>query len=257
MKTTVLALLLAATAPLAPIAAQAPPSHAPACDRACLEKYVDRYFDAMEAKQVSSELCAREVKFTENGVQMPLGTEGLWFRMAGKGTYKFYIPDVETQQIAFLGTLREKERQDSLAVGIVLRLKIVNERITEVEQLVIRPEGGLTSNGQQAPRPVSTAERFEKLGAPHAIFAEVIPVDKRPSREELIKTANYYFSGLQRNDGKGYYPFTDDCHRIENGNNATNIPMRNPATGQQEVMGCKRQFEVALKNTVSRVHDRR
>src|SRR6185369_3099538 len=136
-----------------------------------------------------------------NGVRLPLGHEGLWFRIAGKGTYKFYVPDIETQQVAFFGTAREKEKEEILTVAIVLRLKIVDQRITEVEQLVIRPEGGLTSNGTQAPRPVSTGERVEKMGSPHPVFKEVIPEAKRASREELIRTANYYFSGLQRNDG--------------------------------------------------------
>jgi hypothetical protein len=213
--------------------------------------------DAMLAHKVSDDLFARSVKFTENGVQLPLGNEGLWFRMSGKGTYKFYVPDVETQQVAYFGTARERERNDDLVVAIDLRLKIVGGHITEVEQLVIRPEGGLTNNGQQAPRPPSTGERVEKMGAPNPIFAEVIPEAKRPSREELIKTANYYFSGLQRNDGKGYYPFTDDCDRYENGNHSTNVPMRIPGTDKTEVMGCKKQFEVALKNVVSRVRDRR
>ncbi|MEJ0005463.1 MAG: hypothetical protein WDM77_03525 [Steroidobacteraceae bacterium] len=229
----------------------------PACNRTCLEGYIDRYLAAMQAHTVSDDLFARDTKLTENGVRLPLGKEGLWFRMSGQGTYKFYVPDVETQQVAFFGTVREKERNESLPVALVLRLKIVDAHITEVEQLVIRPEGGLTNNGTQAPRPVSTAERVEKLGAPHPVFGEVIPEGRRPSREELIRTANYYFSGLQRNDGKGYYPFTDDCDRFENGNHATNVPMRNPDTGQTEVMGCKKQFEVALKNVVSRVRDRR
>jgi len=230
----------------------------PACDRNCLEKYVDRYLDAMQAHKVSDELFAREVKFTENGVRLPLGGEGLWFRMSGKGTYRFYIPDVETQQVAFIGTVREAERNENLTVAVALRLKIVDGKITEVEQLAIRPEGTLTSNGERpAARPVSTGERVEKLGAPNAVFAEIIPETKRPSREEMIKTANYYFAGLQRNDGKGYYPFSDDCDRYENGNHATNVPARNPVTGQTEVLSCKRQFEVALKNVVSRVRDRR
>jgi hypothetical protein len=97
----------------------------------------------------------------------------------------------------------------------------------------------------------------EKLGAPHAVFLQPIPEAQRASRAELIKTANYYFSGLQNNDGKGYYPFTDDCDRYENGNHATNVPARNPVTGVTEVLTCKKQFEVALKNVVSRVRDRR
>ena len=79
----------------------------PACDRACLENYIDRYMDAMLAHDPSPTLFAKNVKFTENGVRLPFGNEGLWFDMAGKGTYKFYIPDVETQQIAFIGTARE------------------------------------------------------------------------------------------------------------------------------------------------------
>ncbi len=87
------------------------------------------------------------------------------------------------------------------------------------------------------------------MGAPHAVFKEIIPETKRPSREEMIKTANYYFTGLQRNDGKGYYPFTDDCDRFENGLQTTN------STFQK--MGCKEQFEKGLKNVVSRVRDRR
>lgn len=241
--------------PSLPTAAQ--PTKSDHCARACLVGYVDRYLDAMVAHNVSDDLFAREVKFTENGVRLPLGNEGLWFRISGKGTYKFYVPDIETQQVAFFGTVREKERSDDLVDGLVLRLKIVGDRVTEVEQLVIRPEGGLASNGARTERPPSTGDRVEKMGAPNPVFLEAIPEAKRASREELIKTANYYFSGLQRNDGKGYYPFTDDCDRYENGNHATNVPMRNPVTGETEVMSCKKQFEVALKNVVSRVRDRR
>ncbi len=140
--------------------------------------------------------------FTENGIRLPLGNEGLWFRMSGRGTYRFYVPDVETQQIAYFGTVTEKERDATLQDAIVLRLKVVNGLITEAEQLVIRPEGGLTSNGAQTPRPPSTGDRVEKMGAPNPDFREVIPEARRASRDELIRTANYYFSGLQRNDGK-------------------------------------------------------
>ena len=254
MKRAIVCGLLLSLITLPAVAQTAKPD---ACNRACLEGFVDRYMDAMLAHKVSDDLFARDVKFTENGVQLPLGREGLWFRMSGKGTYKFYVPDVETQQIAYFGTAREKERNDDLVVAIDLRLKIVDNHITQVEQLVIRPEGGLTNNGGQTPRPPSTGERVEKMGAPNPIFTEVIPEAKRPSREELIKTANYYFSGLQRNDGQGYYPFSDDCDRYENGNHSTNVPMRNPVTGETEVMSCKKQFEVALRNVVSRVRDRR
>jgi hypothetical protein len=233
-------------------AAFAQPAPKITCDRACLENYVNRYMDAMLANDPSPALFARECKFTENGVRLPLGNEGLWFAMSGKGNYKFYIPDVETQQIAFIGTVKEggeapaakpgaKPAEPTL-VAIALRLKIVNGLITEAEQLVIRPETSLTG-GTTASKFPPTAVAVDKMGAPHPIFAESIPEAERPSREELIKQGNYYFAGLQRNDGKGYYPFTDDCIRYENGMLATKE--------------CKKQFETQLKDIVSRIRDRR
>lgn len=232
-----------------------------ACDRACLENYLDRYLDAMMANDPSLELFARDCKFTENGVRLPLGGEGLWYSMSKRGTYKFYIPDVETQQIAYIGTVREgggmpqaksaksapvaKPSEGTLA-AVAIRLKIDDSgKISEVEQLVIRPETSLFEQEEESSSPFPpTGEAVEKMGAPHEIFTEVIPEAERASREELVKVGNYYFEGLQRNDTKGYYPFTDDCVRFENGVLSTRE--------------CKKQFESGdLVNIVSRIRDRR
>jgi hypothetical protein len=257
MKTTFVGCFLAGALTLSAVAQPGAPV---ACDRTCLDGFVDRYLDAMQAHTASPDLFARETKFTENGIRLPLGNEGLWFRMSGRGTYKFYVPDVEAQQVAFIGTVREggASSTDGTLVAFALRLKIVKDRIAEIEQLAIRPETPL-GGGPPAtpPRFPPTGEAVEKMGAPNPIFAEVIPAAKRPSREEMIKTANYYFAGLQRNDGKGYYPFSDDCERFENGMQTTNIPQRDPATGQTVKRGCKKQFEESLKGIVSRIRDRR
>jgi hypothetical protein len=225
------------------------------CDRSCLEGYIDKYLDAMQSKEVSSSLFARECKFTENGARLPMGNEGLWYDMTGRGNYKFYIPDVETQQIAFIGTVKEgpatraaktgpeAKPAEPTVVAIALRLKIQNKLITEVEQLVIRPEQSLTGPAPASKFP-PTGVAVDRMGAPNPIFMETIPEAARPSRAELIKTANYYFTGLQRNDTKGYYPFTDDCVRYEN--------------GMQSTRECKKQFESGqLRNIVSRIRDRR
>ena len=263
----ILCLTLAASASSAQ-----PPRVTPPCDRACLEGFVDRYLDAMLADEVSPKLFARNVKFTENGVQLPLGNEGLWFGMSGKGTYRFYVPDVETQQVAFIGTVRENLQSrgantgDGSVVAIGLRLKVVDGLITEVEQLAIRPEthwrarsgrrprgagagapapaaGGARGTGGGAIQRRSRQPRRSDEGAASDL-RETIPAAKRPSREELVETANHYFTGLARNDGKGYYPFTDDCERFENG---VAMTQRN----------CKQQFEQTLRGIVSRIRDRR
>ncbi len=235
------------------------------CDRACLEDYVDKYLDAMMVNDPSPALFSEDCIFTENGVRLPLGGEGLWFSMSGKGTYKFYVPDVETQQVAFLGTAREAGgmgQGNDQVVALAIRLKIVDNLITEAEQIVIRPD----SNTMGMTQGSSVGESVEKMGAPHEIYREVIPEAERASREELIKTANYYFTGLQRNDhGKGYYPFTDDCHRVENGMPATNVPVPEgqtrpdpkTATMYSAHWGCKEQFESGTMGFITRVRDRR
>ena len=234
------------------------------CDRACLEGYVDQYMEAMLTHEPNPALFAKGCRFTENGVQLPLG-EGLWASMVGKGTYKFYVPDIETQQVAFIGTAREETQApgEGNPVAIALRLKIQNGLISEAEQIVIRPESNLFDPTRKPP--VSEGENIEKMGAPHQIFTEVIPEAERPSREEMIQTANYYFSGMQKNDGKGYYPFTDDCERYENGGRATNVPLK-PGEKRPDpkkelsysgAWSCKEQFESGLIHFVTRIRDRR
>jgi hypothetical protein len=274
MKTSTLASLLAIAAlPALTFAVDNPPAKPGPCNRACLEGYVNRYLDAMQAHKVTDELFARDVVFTENGIRLPFGSEGLWYGMSGKGNYKFYVPDVETQQVAFIGTVREAARNnpEGQLVALALRLKIVNSKITEVEQLAIRPDntatvtGGARAGGAPpaagagapraggaAPAASGTADRVERMGKPHEMYFQTIPADKRPTREELIKTANYYFTGLAPNDGKGYYPFTDDCLRFENGMITTAQQNGQPVLG-----ACKKQFEESLKGVVSRVRDRR
>jgi len=223
-----------------------------ACDRACLEGFVDRYMDAMIAHDPKMLPLAKSVKFTENGQTLELG-EGLWSSIVGKGSYKLFVTDVPAQQVAFIGTVREEGAKpgESVPRAIALRLKIDQGRIAEVETLaVISPMAG---------------ESIEKLGSPNPGFLEVVPPAERMSREDLIKTANMYFSGMQQNDGKGVYPFTDDCNRVENGRQATNVPTpagqtRPDPTTASNYSGqwsCKEQFQSGLLHFVTHIRDRR
>lgn len=231
-----------------------------ACDRACLEGYVDRYMDAMLAHRPEPSLFAPECRFTENGVQLELG-EGLWASMVGHGSYKFYVPDVETRQIAYIGTAREEsaDAEGGDPVAIALRLKIRDGLITEAEQLVLRAD---SAAGESFP---PAGASIEKLGVPHSVYTEVIPEEERPSRREMIRTANMYFSGMQKNDGKGVYPFTNDCERLENGVQTTNVPLKpgeekpdfKTATAYSASWSCREQFESGLLHFVSRIRDRR
>jgi hypothetical protein len=97
------------------------------------------------------------------------------------------------------------------------------------------------------------------------IYLATVPPAERPSRAELIATANKYFSGMQKNDGKGDYPFADDCNRLENGMQTTNAPTpagqtrpdpKTAATYSAQ-WSCMEQFKSGLLHFVSRIRDRR
>jgi hypothetical protein len=248
---------------------------------------MNKYLDAMLNRTVADALFARNVRFTENGIQLPLGDEGLWYGMSGLGGYRLVVPDTETQQVAMIGTVKENmgnhgvNNDQGNNVAVAIRLKIVDSKITEVEQLAIRPQvqlggrgggagagggaaGGRGAGAGAAPggaaagrgaaagagaagaqqQQQSTGDRVAAMGKPNQIFLDVIPENERASREELINTANYYFTGLARHDSKGYYPFTEGCVRFENGMNSTN--------------DCLANFSgTSLNNIVDRIRDRR
>jgi hypothetical protein len=214
----------------------------PECDRHCLENLMDHYLIAMRDQDASNAMFEPSLKFTENGVQLYFGREGLWYGMSGIGNYKLYVPDVETRQVAFLGTVRENGRGagEGELVAVAIRLKLNDGgRISEIEHLAVRPDSVNSSRNDWAP----TGEAVEAMGSPHPVFLESIPEAERMSRDELIVAGDYYFEGLQRNDGQGYYPFTADCERYENGNFSTG--------------DCKKNFEEDVRGIVSRIRDRR
>jgi hypothetical protein len=241
------------------------PAKKPACDRACLQGYMDRYLKAMLDRNVGDDLFSRNVRFTENGITLPLGNEGLWYGMSGLGTYRFYVPDTETQQVAMIGSVKENMGNHGVNddqgnnVAVAIRLKIVDGKITEVEQLAIRPtvqlgggggaRGGGAGGRGAAPAAAavpaqSTGDRVAAMKDPNPIFSQVIPENERASREDLVTQANYYFTALARHDGNGYYPFTEGCVRFENGTTTTN--------------DCLGQFTGhSLDNIVDRIRDRR
>jgi hypothetical protein len=85
------------------------------------------------------------------------------------------------------------------------------------------------------------------------------------SRADLIRVANMYFTGMQKNDGLGEYPFASDCDRFENASQSTNAetppnqirPDPKTATMYSAQWSCMEQFKSGLIHFVSRIRDRR
>ena len=191
------------------------------CQRACLEDVVNQYLTALVAKDPKRLPLSADVKYTENGQLMTIGTDGFWKTVEGRGKYTHIFSDPEFGQVAYMGTMMEAGG----AILMSLRLRIELGRLTEVETVFFRPGGG-------GPNDIAAMDAPHK---PEAFWFKSIPPAQRMSRQELIAVADGYFTTVQRNDGKGIngtgtYPFTDNCHRIENGRGTTNMPLNaNPA----------------------------
>ncbi len=217
------------------------------CDRTCLTGIADRYLQALAAKDPKQVPLAANVKYTENGQRLLPG-EGLWLTVSAEGSYKLHVADPTAGQIVTFVTMRENGTPFLMSN----RLRINgNRQITEVEVVLAHSEAAV--NG------------FESRGKPREAFFRETPPTDRVSRQELVRVANMYFSGMQRNDGKGQYPFADDCHRIENGGDSTNSagrggqarPDPKTATAYSGMWTCREQFESGLLHFVSRIRDRR
>lgn len=220
------------------------------CDRDCLIGISEQYLDALAAKDTKkAPFASSNIKSTENGQRLRLG-DGLWNSMTGRGTYKLHVADPTDGQIVTFTTMRENDAPVMLAV----RLKVEKKKITEAETIVARGE-----------RAQGGARNLETMGKPRDAFSRETPPKERMTRPDLVRTANMYFSGMQLNDGKGRYPFADDCNRIENGSQTTNAPGKpgqarpdpKTATGYSAMWSCREQFESGLIHFVSRIRDRR
>src|SRR5690606_37930075 len=146
--------------------------------------------------------------------------------MTGTEGYKFYVPDVETQQIAFYGSVKEnlgtgaQNVNDGSGnnVAVAIRLKIENEKITEIEQLAIRPQvqlgggrgggaggraGGAAPGGRIGGAALggrggagggggggggfgNTGDNVLAMGEPHEVYKRVIPQNERHTRDALV-----------------------------------------------------------------------
>ncbi|HEV7717001.1 MAG TPA: hypothetical protein VGO53_15485, partial [Steroidobacteraceae bacterium] len=224
-----------------PAAAATPPAPQ-ACDRACLEGFIDAYLKALVAHDPSSLQVSDSVKFVENNQSLKLG-DGTWKTITGLGDYRHYFADPESGQVAVI-TLVQENGADAL---FDVRLSVADRKINEAETMIIRDTRG--------------SANYMKLGKPEALWLETVPADKRATRDELIATTNKYFSGMANNDGKGDYSFfADDCNRLEHGLKTTNnAPATYGHSSDTEfvTMGCRDQFKYGFLGFVTRIRDRR
>ena len=213
------------------------------CNRACLEGVIDQYLNAVVKHDPKLAPFSEDIKYTENAQAMKIG-DGFWKTAEGTGNYKHVFVDPDAGQVAMMGTMREA----GAPLLMSLRLRIELGRITEAEAVFFKPGGG-------GPNNIAAVDMQTKA---EDIWYRTIPPEKRLPRQQMIAIADAYFSGLQKNDGRGVngtgtYPFTNDCHRVENGSPTTNVK------GQEGpfAMDCMGQFKMGYYFVVQAIHGRR
>lgn len=231
--------------------AKAIPTHAQEnypvpCERSCMEGVADAFLTAMATRNATALPLAEEARYTENGQEMGFDN-GLWQTATEVGAYRHIFADPASGQLGFFSTMSEN------GVGLTMgtRIKLELGRIAEVELVTYRTGSGPAWND-------AGYANLERMREPSEVWTNAPPSGRRISRQELTQMANHYFEAIERNDGKGYYPFTEDCDRLENGTLTTNTPgmirMGNIDIGG---MGCTEQFSTGLYGVVTEVHGRR
>ena len=207
------------------------------CDRSCLTGLAEQVMGALAAHDASRLPLRSDVRYTENGQTLRLN-DGLWETADGLSNYTLYLADPDSGAAAFMGTIRESNREAMLA----LRLEVIGKKISEIEAVISR------TSGTPSPFGVNYADV-----KPEPIFSETLPPAQRRPREQMIATANSYFEGLEQATGK-ITPFEPSCKRRENGSTTANNPDARNAMGK---LSCGAQFDTGFSPFITEVRGRR
>jgi hypothetical protein len=204
-----------------------------ACNRVCLQGFVDQYLKAIVAHDPSRLPLAKNARYTENGQELKMN-DGMWRVATAVGDRNIYVADPRSDQVEWRGVIEENGHKQI----VMLRLRIQNRKISEMEAIICR-EGGALHN--------------PKGLVDHSIFAEALPPEDRPSRQELVTIANSYFEGLEQVTGK-ITPFDPGCTRMENGT----VTANNPESKDHGRMSCGDQFNIpGFSAVITNVRERR
>ena len=217
------------------------------CDRPCLQAVADGYLKALVAHDPKLLSLDEHVRFTENGQELQLG-DGFWNTASGVGAAQQFYPDPQTQQITFVGTMREF---DSLVL-MATRLKVRDRRISEVETLFYRKGAGPEWSD-------AGVDASNSRGAADSAWLVPLPPAQRATREQLTAVALTWLNALPHYDAKVALAIGDDCVRFENGARVSGNPrvLIGDSGFNLAALGCRQQLQSGYFSSISRIHHRR
>ena len=172
-----------------------------ACTREGLKTITDKFFTALEAHNPSGVPLASNVRYTENGIDVPIG-KGVW-ETAGKTTFKRGMVDTLKCGTHTQAIIEEKDNPKPLLYGV--RLKVEGNNISEIEAIVIRGEQVL-----DVPAILATKDQD---------WEDILPPEQRSSRLAMIAAADDYFELFVKEKKRKVsdLAYSGFCDRWENG----------------------------------------
>jgi hypothetical protein len=174
------------------------------CDKTCLERLAEDYRVAYLQHDPSKAPIAKNVRFTENSVEMPF-PDASWDTVSKDLGPVLIISDPVSGQVAISTAIMQMNDTPGF---ITMRLKVEGGKITEIEHII-----STKRNLSSPPTPFGDAKTFTHAPG----MADIIPKAEGASRERMITIGDGYFKTLQRNNGKLHTRFAPNANRRENG----------------------------------------
>jgi hypothetical protein len=198
-----LCLILLAGASVVQAASKSAPATAPSCDRECLRSLLTATLYSLLKHDTSKLPLSDKVRITEDAIEKPIDKVGLVKTVTRLRGYRQDFLD-ERGGMATTGTLVEEV---GAPVMLVVRLKVVEQKITEIELVTTHSRTeGLIFN-------------IDGLSAPSEVMNYAPRPEQLPTRDEALKAALKYPEGLS--NAKTFAdvnaPFSPIAYRYENG----------------------------------------
>jgi hypothetical protein len=178
------------------------------CTRDLLSNSVSAYFTALAAHSATALPLASSVKFTENGQVSPVGTAGMW---TTAGMVKYTQSALDTMQCE--SATEAVVPNGTMDIPYALRLRLVNQQITEIETIAVQP-GGYVVSGQ----PFASDTDAIIASANTVNWETPVPADQQNSYTEIADWMEKYFADFPA----GVCNTTSSCVRLENGGGSFN-----------------------------------
>lgn len=178
-------------------------STASGCTRDFLKSTVDAYFTALAAHSSATLPLASSVKFTENGKVLMVGQDSLW---KTAGTLKGAHSALDTTTCS---TASEAVVPDgTMDIPYALRLKLVDQQITEIETIAVHPGDYKVSGSAFAS---DTGAILMSDMTVH--WEQTVPMAMQNTYTELTSWIDKYFKVFPA----GVCNTASSCKRLENG----------------------------------------